>query len=150
MTTWTPSSTTRSRSPGRTLLERVLGEAASGDEAFERIEEGLETRVLENFLELVPETRLALGGVLRLSERTLARRRSEGRFTPEESDRLYRLIELYAQAADVLESVEAADEWMNSPAVALGGRTPLAYAHNEAGARRVSTILTRIEHGVFS
>lgn len=150
MIIWTPDPTSPSSGPARLFQERVLGEVLNSDEAFERIEEGLETRVLDNFLSLVPEVSLALRRVLRLSERTLARRRSEGRFTPEESDRLYRIIELYARAADVLESIEAASEWMSSPAVALGGRTPLAYAQNEAGNMRVSALLTRIEYGVFS
>lgn len=150
MTVWTPDSTGRSSSPGRGFLEMVLGETMSGDQAFERIEAGLETRILDNLFGLVADARPALLQVLRLSERTLARRRSEGRLTPEESDRLYRTIELYAQAADVLQSIDAASEWMSSPALALGDRTPLAYAQNEVGARRVAALLTRIEHGVFS
>ena len=44
---------------------------------------------------------------------------------------------------------EAARTWMAEPAVALGDRTPLAYARNEAGAQRIEDLLLRIEHGVY-
>jgi uncharacterized protein (DUF2384 family) len=39
---------------------------------------------------------------------------------------------------------------MHSPAVALGDKTPIKYAMNEAGAKRVEQLLTRIDDGVFS
>ena len=55
-----------------------------------------------------------------------------------------------AHAVDVMEGVEGARDWMTSPARALGGETPLAYASVEPGAREVDRLLTRIEHGVFS
>lgn len=106
--------------------------------------------MLDAFLRVAPEAGPAVPDLLKISPRALTRRRSEGRFTtPAESDRLDRLINLYAHAADVLGSVEATDEWMTSPAVALGEPTPSAYARNEAGAQRVAALLTRIDHGVF-
>jgi len=36
------------------------------------------------------------------------------------------------------------------PAPALAGRTPLAVATSELGAREVENLLGRLEHGVFS
>ncbi len=136
--------------PAQQLSERVFGHPLSDKEAYSEIERGFASSVLERFGELFPESVTGVREALKLSERTLARRRSTGRFSASESDRLYRLITLYLQAADVLESAEAADSWMNSPALALSDHTPLAYAQNEAGARQVSDLLIRIEHGVYS
>ena len=126
MTSWTPKTT--NPLPAGELGEQVFGSPMSDTEAYRQIEDGFEAGVLERFDKLFPESVLGVRAVLKLSERTLARRRSSGRFNAEESDRLYRLIRLYLQAADVLESAETADSWMNSPALALGDHTPLEYA----------------------
>ena len=150
MTVWTPKLDNIQASPGRHLLSRVFGGAADHEDVFKHIEMGFDVNVLEAFLRLAPDAASEIKAVLKMSERTLTRRRSEGQLSPAESDRFYRLVDLYARAADVLESVEAADEWMTSPAVALNDRTPLEYARNEAGAKRVEALLTRIEYGVFS
>ena len=150
MTTWTPDITTSPTSPGKHLLAQVFGGTTDVEAVYEHIEVGFDVGVLETFLRLAQGANSDIKGILKLSERTLTRRRSEGQLSPAESDRFYRLVDLYAQAADVLESVEAADEWMASPALALGNRRPLEYARNEAGAKRVEALLTRIEYGVFS
>ena len=150
MTVWTPKLEQTRANVGVRLMSRVFGPDADPEKVYEHIEEGLGIGVLEAFLRLAPGAASEIGAVLKVSERTLTRRRSEGQLSPAESDRLYRLVALYTRAADVLESVEAADEWMTSPAIALGDHTPLEYARNEAGARRVEALLTRLEHGVFS
>lgn len=148
MTQWTPQPTVPP--PTQQLTARLFGTALSDHEAFQEIERGFEAAVLLRFDALFPESARGVRAALKLSERTLARRRSTGRLSAAESDRFYRLITLYLQAADVLESPEAADSWMNSPALALGDHTPLEYAQNEAGARQVSDLLVRIDHGVYS
>lgn len=148
--TWTPPANTEEKSPGRELWEKVFGCDFTPEKAFVAIEQGLSTPVLRKFETCVPGVTMFVPDVLGISARTLARRRSLGRLTPVESDRLFRLIALYAQAADVLGSVDATDEWMHSPAVALGDKTPMAYAMNAAGAKRVAQLLTRIDDGVYS
>jgi putative toxin-antitoxin system antitoxin component (TIGR02293 family) len=150
LATWTPPKNTEEKSPGRELWEKVFGNDFTSDKAFVAIEQGFSTAVLLKFETCVPGVTILVPEVLGISERTLARRRSHGRLTPVESDRLFRLIALYSQAADVLGSIDAADEWMHSPAVALGDKTPIEYAMNDAGAKRVEQLLTRIDDGVFS
>lgn len=150
MTTWTPPQTVV-QSPGRTLIEYVFGERYSTDVAHRQIGEGFDAGIFRRFEAAVPVSRRSLASHLGVSERTLLRRLHEDKhFSVLESDRLYRLIDLYSQAADVLGSLEAASEWMTGPALALGDQTPLAYATNEAGAKRVEQLLTRIDDGVYS
>lgn len=91
-----------------------------------------------------------LARVLRLAPSTLSRRRQRGRFDPLESERLVRLGQLVAQAAEVMEGLDEARLWMTSPVRALGGETPLRYASVEPGAREVERLLVRLEHGVYS
>ena len=150
MTTWTPPRTI-TLSPGRTLTEHVFGKHYTTDAARHQIGEGFDADVFRRFETSVLAPRGSLAEHLGVSERTLLRRLHENKhFSASESDRLYRLIDLYSQAADVLGSLEAAREWMTGPAVALGDQTPLSYATNEAGAKRVEQLLTRIDDGVYS
>ena len=104
MTSWTPNIT--KPLPAGELGEQVFGSPMSDAEAYRQIENGFDASVLERFDKLFPESVSGVRTALKLSERTLARRRSSGRFSADESDRLYRLITLYLQAADVLESAE--------------------------------------------
>jgi putative toxin-antitoxin system antitoxin component (TIGR02293 family) len=147
---WIPTERFRSPGPGQELRDRLLGSGFTGQAAVAGIEQGLSTRVLDDLLSLAPNVGQSLTNLLKISDRTLARRRREGQLNSIESDRLYRLIDLYADAVEVLDGIEAADEWLRSPAVALGDRTPLEYSVNEAGTQRVKALLTRIAHGVYS
>jgi putative toxin-antitoxin system antitoxin component (TIGR02293 family) len=132
-------------------MENVFGGHYSTDVVRQQIGQGFDVSVFKRFEDAVHISRQALAGHLQVSERTLLRRLHEAKhLSTVESDRLYRLIDLYRQAADVLGSLEAAREWMTSPAVALGDEAPLAYASNEAGAKRVEQLLTRIDDGVYS
>ena len=43
-----------------------------------------------------------------------------------------------------------ADGWLHRPNPALGGRSPVALLSTSEGVEAVETVLTRIEHGVYS
>jgi len=82
--------------------------------------------------------------------RTLARRKKEGRFHSDESERVLRIASLFDRALQVLHSQDRVQLWFKSPQKGLGGKTPLEYADTEPGAREVEDLLGRLEHGVFS
>lgn len=87
---------------------------------------------------------------LGLSKATLHRRRAEGRFSPDESDRLLRFTLIVDRAIETFDGVEAAQKWLNSPQYGLGGATPFEFAETEIGGREVADLLGRIEYGVYS
>jgi len=89
----------------------------------------------------------ALAPVVGISERTLARRKKEGCFKPDEPDRLCRLIRLYRRAAEAL-GEDVAAERPTTPKRFLGGKTPLAFADTEIGAHEIDQALGHLEHGV--
>lgn len=95
----------------------------------------------------VPESRIAT--TVNIAQRTLTRRKSEGRFRPDESERLLRLARLFERAVEVMGSEPSAQKWFQSPVKGLGGKTPLEFADTEPGARAVENMLDRIEDGVF-
>ena len=79
---------------------------------------------------------------------TLARRRQRGRLDKDESERVYRMVHLLAQAAEVFGTLERARAWLKKPQYALGGVPPLQFADTEPGAREVERLLGRIAHGI--
>ena len=116
-----------------------------------QIERGLPFKALESLAVLtgLPVATIAL--LLRMPERTLARRKAAGRLAPEESERLLRISGVFEDALELFEgNVAAAVTWLTSPKRALGHNTPLAYSRTEPGDREVENLIGRLENGVFS
>jgi putative toxin-antitoxin system antitoxin component (TIGR02293 family) len=68
-------------------------------------------------------------------ERPFARRKLVEKFSPEESEKLLRLSNVFEKAVRLFDrNVEAAVAWLRSPKRALGYKAPLTYAGE--GARR--------------
>lgn len=91
---------------------------------------------------------LRLADIIHIPKSTLTRRKKEGRFNFEESERLYRIIRLFNLAAEIFETQEHASKWLNTPSNDFEGKSPLEYADTEIGAREVEAALDRIADGV--
>jgi len=88
---------------------------------------------------------------LQLAPRTLTRRKQQGSFAPDESDRILRAARVLGRAIELFDGDrDAAVDWLKTPQRALGGIPPLDVARTEVGAREVENLIGRIEHGVFS
>ena len=117
---------------------------------IQNIKKGLPISAFEKIqreLEISADT---LASTVNIASRTLARRKKEGRFHPDESERVLRIASLFDRALQVLHNQNRVKLWFKSPQKGLGGKTPLEYADTEPGAREVEDLLGRIEHGVFS
>lgn len=140
------------RRGGQHFYTALLGLASvSTRELLDKVEAGLPFAALERFRRnlRVPIEELAV--LVQIKPRTLARRRDEGRLTPEESDRLLRAARVWGRALALFDGdLDAARTWFSTPSPALANRTPRAVATTEVGAREVETLLGRLEHGVFS
>lgn len=91
-----------------------------------------------------------LARYIRIPKSTLAVRKKRGKFSFEESERLFRIQRLFAKALAVFEDADLAKKWLKEDAYGLGDVSPLEYAATEIGAREVENLLGRIDHGVFS
>ena len=91
-----------------------------------------------------------LAKYIRIPKSTLAIRKKRGKFSFEESERLFRIQRLFTKALAVFEDEDLAKKWLKEDAYGLGDVSPLEYAATEIGAREVEDLLGRIEHGVFS
>ena len=90
-----------------------------------------------------------LAEAARINSRTLYRRKKEGRFTAEESDRLYRFMDLDDRSVDAFESELGARDWLTRPGKMCGGRTPLEYADTEIGYQELLVMLEGIKYDSF-
>lgn len=97
-------------------------------------------------LHVTPETAAT---ALLLPARTLARRKADGKLDAYESERVVRLADVAARAAEVLGEDNIA-RWLMEHNQALGGATPMEMLDTDLGCEAVKDILGRIEHGVFS
>jgi putative toxin-antitoxin system antitoxin component (TIGR02293 family) len=111
------------------------------------IREGLSVDVVDDVL---AEGRLTLAELDRLAlpRKTLAHRRTLGRLTAEQSDRLVRILRVIEQAELAFGDVQKARTWLRRPSAVLADHAPLDLLDTDIGTRQVETLLGRIEHGI--
>lgn len=119
-------------------------------ELIQHVQTGLPFRALKTLASKsgIPAAEIAFA--MDIPQRTLARRRVNGRFVREESERLLRLSRIFEAAVELFEGdVSAAVAWLRSRRPALGNTTYLAYSSTELGARMVEELIGQLDHGVF-
>ncbi len=120
------------------------------NELIKIIKKGLPISTFEKIQKELEVSADTLASTVNIASRTLARRKKEGRFQPDESERVLRIASLIDRALQVLHNQGRVKLWFKSPQKGLGGKTPLEYADTEPGAREVEDLLGRLEHGVYS
>ena len=88
------------------------------------VREGLPVEVYTTLKTEMNVSDKVLSKTLRISERTILRRKREGRFKPDESERIMRLVRLYDLAKNVLEDSDNAVRWLQQKNLALGLEPP--------------------------
>jgi len=135
---------------GATLLKRRIRTRLDVHEVLER---GIPSRAFNHLIAHVKTldpsaVRKAVG----LSVRTVQRRNQTPQkpLSPEQSGRAWKFAEILAKATEVLGGQEAAEDWLNRPAVGLDQRRPLELLSTAVGAEMVERLLGRIEYGVYT
>jgi putative toxin-antitoxin system antitoxin component (TIGR02293 family) len=88
-----------------------------------------------------------------ISIRTLQRRRKDdpdALLSVEQSSRTWRFAEILSRAIAILGDKAAAETWLITPAMALGGRRPVDLLSTSTGVRLVDSYLGRMEFGVYT
>jgi putative toxin-antitoxin system antitoxin component (TIGR02293 family) len=115
------------------------------------VKKGLSYRTFERFQRNTSLSFEPISNLIDIPRRTLTRRKREGRFLPDESDRLLRASRLFGKTLELFDGDrDAATEWLTTAQPALRGTVPLDLAKSEVGAREVERLVGRLEHGVFS
>jgi putative toxin-antitoxin system antitoxin component (TIGR02293 family) len=139
------------RGTGRNSSGSSLGlRSGHTKELIQKLEKGLPFNAIEILSRTSGIHASELASVMALPERTFARRKSAGRFAPEESERLLRIARIFELAVELFAGdVRGAVKWLETPRKALGNHTPLKYSATEIGAREVENLIGQLVHGVF-
>ena len=115
------------------------------------VREGYRTMVAEAFSSVLDVRPTELLTTLGMPQRTVSRRLKEHKkLTTEESDRLYRALEIMRSAVETFGDPDLAAKWLKEPNPAIGGVTPLSLLDTQPGRDQVATLLGRIEHGIYT
>jgi putative toxin-antitoxin system antitoxin component (TIGR02293 family) len=115
------------------------------------VREGYETTVAETLSSVLALKTIDLLSILGIPERTVSRRlREHKKLTKEESDRVYRALDITRSAVEVFGDSELASRWLKEPNPALSGATPLSLLDTEPGRDKVLSLLGQIDHGVYA
>jgi putative toxin-antitoxin system antitoxin component (TIGR02293 family) len=113
------------------------------------IQEGIPLEAIDAALEEGIITREELYDIV-IPPRTLSHRKAKGQsLTPDESDKLIRLLRIKAIALDTFQNKEKAERWLTKPSRVLGQERPIELIRTENGARLVEIELHNISWGLF-
>jgi putative toxin-antitoxin system antitoxin component (TIGR02293 family) len=129
---------------------KVLGRITETDDLLRVVRGGLPYLSLEALTRKLGLDAQALGALVGIPGRTLARRKHARQLSPTESDRLYRLAYVTHVASAVLGGVEIARSWLGRANRALGGVTPMSLLDTDIGCRQVEDALTRLNYGLYA
>lgn len=122
-------------------------------DAHEMLLKGLPGRALSHLIDnlVVIGKTASLEKAVGMSLRTFQRRRDkpQKRLSQEQSGRTWKFAEILAKATEVLGSQEAAEQWLERPAVGLDQRRPIDLLQTPAGVELVEDFLTRLGYGVY-
>lgn len=137
--------------PGSNNYVALLGLNVFEPNALLRaVTKGFAWKTFDRLVENVGLPAEQIASAIDLPKRTRARRKIEGRFRPDESDRLLRLARIYGRVLDLFASDrDAALRWLTRPKLSLGGAVPLELAKTDVGGREIEATIDRIEHGVY-
>jgi putative toxin-antitoxin system antitoxin component (TIGR02293 family) len=134
------------------LPESGAESAGGGNPATQiaAIREGYDAGVVDRVAETIGIPRKRLAEALRLADRTVRHRARLGqRLTAGESEKIFRVQQVYAKAVEALESAETARAWLVAPAQGLGNVCPLEFLDTGLGFREVTNLLAAIEWGNY-
>jgi putative toxin-antitoxin system antitoxin component (TIGR02293 family) len=120
-------------------------------ELSEQVQIGFPFKAFVRLTKSMELTNQQLANLVQISDRTLNRRRKDGKLNADESEKLLRFSRIYTLAVDLFDGDStSAQDWLSSANRALRGLSPLTASKTEIGSREVENLILRLEHGVFS
>ena len=129
---------------GKAVIRKKV---ASDAEMARVVAQGLPGRTLRSLRKALKLTTKEFGEAILIPERTLLIHQKRAVLPVAESDRVYRLAQVTAEATDAFGDAEKAARWLRKPSRSLGGITPLEAARTSAGVRLVEEALGQIMYG---
>lgn len=116
----------------------------------EMARKGITKKALNRIADLSDLSLSELTKLLPVSLRTIQRYRDEDLLDRAVSEQALHIAEVLSHGTRVFSTIESLQRWLHSPLPALGHQIPVSFLDTGFGARMVSDLLGRIEHGVYS
>ena len=130
---------------------RAVGIPSRGARLYEALRQGFPYAVYTRLGEITGLDKRALARAVAIAPATLQRRIKSGYFNQDESDRLYRLAQVFFAVLELFEGdEESAKTWIHQPIRGLGGSKPIDMISTSAQTAAVLDLIGRLEHGVFA
>ncbi len=116
------------------------------------VDEGLPYAAFQRAANHLNQSERALANLTGIAPSTLSHQKNSknARLSIENSEKLYRYVNLLQRSIEVFNDEDYAKKWFESANDAFEGKSPAEIARNEVGAEAVRDLLIRIEYGVFS
>lgn len=126
-----------------------IGLPPRGARLHNAITVGLPYSIYKKIAKLLAIDERALALIVSIPLATFQRRVKGGRFSREESDRLFRLAELYNAALGLFEGdSDGARRWIQETVRGLGGRRPVDMVNTSVEAWAAMELIGRLEYGI--
>jgi len=134
---------------GTRVLRRRL---ANSFDVHEALSEGLPGEAVTQLMRHVPsiagdDLEAAIGMSVRTVQRL--RREPRKRLSRAQSGQVWIFARVLAKARTVMGSREAAEQWLERPAMGLDGRRPIELLATAAGVELIEEFLNRLEYGIY-
>ena len=111
---------------------------------------GIKKSTLKSLADYLGITMETLSGLLHSSYRNIQRKEEEELLDTLKTEKVLELAAFAQRGIEVIGSKESFTEWIHSPLVSLGNKTPLHFLDTSFGIQMVTKILGRLEQGVYS
>ena len=130
--------------------EPIAYQLSGGLQFIELARKGVLKKAVLNLVQQSGLSFKTIAGLLPVSERTLQRYSDTDRLAPDVSEHVILFTQVFFRAEEVLGSRKKAKEWLQTPALSLGNKSPLSFLDTSFGAQYIMDELGRLEQGVFS
>lgn len=111
---------------------------------------GIKKSTLKSLADYLGITMETMSGLLHSSYRNIQRKDEEELLDTLKTEKVLELAAFAQRGIEVIGSKESFIEWLHSPLLSLGDKTPLHFLDTSFGIQMLIKILGRLEQGVYS
>ncbi|MEX0608087.1 MAG: antitoxin Xre/MbcA/ParS toxin-binding domain-containing protein [Balneolaceae bacterium] len=137
--------------PYEIIFEEAVAYTTGSDmDMIEMARKGVSKKSLLNLSKLGSIPVKKLSELLPVSERTIQRYKNHEKFNSDVSEHLILIAKVLFRAEEVFENKNKMQNWLQTPLLGFGQKTPLSLLDTSFGAQLLMDELGRLEQGVYS
>lgn len=131
--------------------DKSIKKALSGDLDLINISRtGIKKSTLKSLAGYLDITMETMSNLLHSSHRNIQRKDEDELLDTSKTEKVLELAAFAQRGIEVIGNKESFSEWLHSPLISIGNKTPLDFLDTSFGIRMLTKILGRLEQGVYS